>query len=96
MNSNSKLIPMQEAVHRYVTDGATIAIEGFTAFICFAAAHEIIRQRKQNLTLARMTPAGLAHVGPAAVRLARAEGLEAHALSVEARLERLNEAGRDA
>ncbi|MCA9990473.1 MAG: CoA transferase subunit A [Anaerolineales bacterium] len=56
MNSNSKLIPMQEAVHRYVTDGATIAIEGFTAFICFAAAHEIIRQRKQNLTLARMTP----------------------------------------
>lgn len=56
MNTNSKLIPMQEAVHRYVTDGATIAIEGFTAFICFAAAHEIIRQRKQNLTLARMTP----------------------------------------
>ena len=56
MNSNSKLIPMQEAVHRYVTDGATIAIEGFTAFICFAAAHEIIRHRKQNLTLARMTP----------------------------------------
>lgn len=56
MNSNSKLIPMQEAVRRYVTDGATIAIEGFTAFICFAAAHEIIRQRKQNLTLARMTP----------------------------------------
>lgn len=56
MNSNSKLIPMQEAVRRYVNDGATIAIEGFTAFICFAAAHEIIRQRKQNLTLARMTP----------------------------------------
>ena len=50
----------------------------------------------KRTTLARMTPAALAHVGPAAVRLARAEGLEAHALSVEARLARLNEAGRDA
>lgn len=50
----------------------------------------------KRTTLARMTPAALAHVGPAAVRLARAEGLEAHALSVEARLTRLNEAGRDA
>lgn len=47
---------MQEAVGRYVTDGATVAIEGFTAFICFAAAHEIIRQGRQNLTLCRLTP----------------------------------------
>ncbi len=51
-----KLISMQEAVSRYVHDGDTVAIEGFTAFICFAAAHEIIRQRKQDLTLVRMTP----------------------------------------
>lgn len=47
---------MQEAVSRYVSDGDLVAIEGFTAFICFAAAHEIIRQRKQNLTLCRLTP----------------------------------------
>jgi glutaconate CoA-transferase subunit A len=47
---------LSEAVDRYVTQGSTVAIEGFTAFICFAAAHEIIRQRKTELTLVRMTP----------------------------------------
>ncbi len=47
---------MHEAVSQFVADGDTIAIEGFTAFIGFAAAHEIIRQRKQDLTLVRMTP----------------------------------------
>ena len=47
---------MREAVARTVTDGATVAIEGFTAFICFAAAHEIIRQRKRELVLCRLTP----------------------------------------
>ncbi|MHB8769810.1 MAG: CoA transferase subunit A [Syntrophales bacterium] len=51
-----KLITMHEAVERYVHDGDTIAIEGFTAFICFSAAHEIIRQQKRELTLCRMTP----------------------------------------
>lgn len=55
MNKN-KLTSMREAVSRFVSDGDTIAIEGFTAFICFAAAHEIIRQRKQDLTLCRLTP----------------------------------------
>jgi len=47
---------MKEAVDRYVNDGCSLAIEGFTAFICFAAAHEIMRQGKKNLTLIRMTP----------------------------------------
>ena len=47
---------MNEAVSQFVSDGDTIAIEGFTAFICFAAAHEIIRQRKKDLTLCRLTP----------------------------------------
>lgn len=46
---------MAEAVS-LVADGNMIAIEGFTAFISFAAAHEIIRQGKQDLTLVRMTP----------------------------------------
>ena len=52
----NKLISMKEAVSQYVQDGDVVAIEGFTAFICFAAAHEIIRQGKRDLTLARMTP----------------------------------------
>jgi glutaconate CoA-transferase, subunit A len=56
MDSSNKIVTMQEAVSRYVADGRTVAIEGFTAFICFAAAHEIIRQRRQNLTLCRLTP----------------------------------------
>ena len=34
-------------------DGDTVAIEGFTHLICFAAGHEIIRQRRRDLTLAR-------------------------------------------
>jgi glutaconate CoA-transferase subunit A len=56
MDKQSKILTMAEAVNRFVRDGDTIAIEGFTAFISFAAAHEIIRQRKQDLTLVRMTP----------------------------------------
>lgn len=47
---------MHDAVARYVPDGCALAIEGFTAFICFAAGHEVIRQRKRDLTLIRMTP----------------------------------------
>jgi glutaconate CoA-transferase subunit A len=47
---------MREAVADLVHDGDTVAIEGFTHLICFAAGHEIVRQRKRGLTLARMTP----------------------------------------
>lgn len=47
---------MQNAVRELVRDGDTVAIEGFTHLICFASGHEIIRQRKRDLTLARMTP----------------------------------------
>jgi glutaconate CoA-transferase subunit A len=47
---------MHDAVRDLVRDGDTVAIEGFTHLICFAAGHEIIRQRKRDLTLARMTP----------------------------------------
>ena len=45
----------------------------------------------KRTTLAKMTPTALAAIGPAATRLARSESLEAHALSVQARLDRLNE-----
>ncbi|HEC22715.1 MAG TPA: CoA transferase subunit A [Chloroflexi bacterium] len=51
-----KRLSMQEAIAEYVRDGMSVAIEGFTAFICFAAGHEIIRQRRRDLTLIRMTP----------------------------------------
>ncbi len=56
MSSTGKVVTMREAVANLVADGDTVAIEGFTAFICFAAAHEIIRQRKQELVLCRLTP----------------------------------------
>jgi glutaconate CoA-transferase, subunit A len=54
--SSAKLMPMKEAVSRFVRDGDVVVIEGFTHLICFAAAHEIIRQRRRNLTLCRLTP----------------------------------------
>jgi len=47
---------MSEAVRRFVHDGDSIVIEGFTHLICFAAAHEIIRQRRRALTICRLTP----------------------------------------
>jgi glutaconate CoA-transferase subunit A len=47
---------MHDAVADLVRDGDTVAIEGFTHLISFAAGHEIIRQRRRDLTLARMTP----------------------------------------
>jgi glutaconate CoA-transferase subunit A len=51
-----KRLSMREAIAEYITDGLSVAIEGFTAFICFAAGHEIIRQKRRDLTLIRMTP----------------------------------------
>lgn len=47
---------MHDAIARYVHDGDTVVIEGFTHLICFAAGHEIIRQGRRDLTLARLTP----------------------------------------
>jgi glutaconate CoA-transferase subunit A len=47
---------MRDAVAAHVRDGDTVVIEGFTHLICFAAGHEIIRQRRRDLTLCRLTP----------------------------------------
>jgi glutaconate CoA-transferase subunit A len=47
---------MHDAVAAHVHDGCTLVIEGFTHLICFAAAHEIIRQKRRDLTLCRLTP----------------------------------------
>ncbi len=47
---------LHDAVAEYVQDGITVAMEGFTHLIPFAAGHEIIRQCKRDLCLVRMTP----------------------------------------
>ncbi len=52
----SKVATMRDAVAELVHDGDTVAIEGFTHLIGFAAGHEIIRQRRRELTLCRLTP----------------------------------------
>jgi glutaconate CoA-transferase subunit A len=54
--STTKVASMRDAIADLVRDGDTVAIEGFTHLISFAAGHEIIRQRKRDLTLARLTP----------------------------------------
>jgi len=54
--TGDKVMSMAEAIGRFVTDGCTLVIEGFTHLICFAAAHEIIRQGRRDLTLCRLTP----------------------------------------
>ena len=51
-----KLRDLPSAIAEFVHDGQTIVLEGFTHLIPFAAAHEIIRQGRRNLTLARLTP----------------------------------------
>jgi len=52
----SKVASMHDAIAANVRDGDCVAIEGFTHLISFAAGHEIIRQRRRDLTLARLTP----------------------------------------
>jgi glutaconate CoA-transferase, subunit A len=50
------LVSLSEAVRELVRDGDTVALEGFTHLIPHAAGHEIVRQRRRDLTLIRMTP----------------------------------------
>ena len=52
----SNLISLKEAISNYVEDGDTVYAAGFTHLIPFAAGHEIIRQHKKDLVLARATP----------------------------------------
>jgi glutaconate CoA-transferase subunit A len=51
-----ELLPLTEAIAAHVPDGASVALEGFTHLIPFAAGHELIRLRRRNLHLIRMTP----------------------------------------
>jgi glutaconate CoA-transferase subunit A len=52
----AKITSLSEAIAEAVNDGDTVAFEGFTHLIPFAAGHEVIRQGRKNLTLIRMTP----------------------------------------
>jgi glutaconate CoA-transferase subunit A len=52
----AEIVSLAEGIERAVGDGDTVAMEGFTHLIPFAAGHEVIRQRKRDLTLVRMTP----------------------------------------
>lgn len=49
-------VKLEKAIADHVHDGDIVALEGFTHLIPFAAGHEIIRQKRRNLTLVRMTP----------------------------------------
>lgn len=49
-------MPLSEAIDRFVQSGDTVYAAGFTHLIPFAAGHEIIRQRKKDLTVVRATP----------------------------------------
>ncbi|HZY27682.1 MAG TPA: CoA transferase subunit A [Jiangellaceae bacterium] len=52
----AELVSLVEGIAELVHDGDTVALEGFTHLIPFAAGHEIIRQGRRDLTLVRMTP----------------------------------------
>jgi glutaconate CoA-transferase subunit B len=52
----AEVTTLREAVAEMVEDGDSVALEGFTHLIPTAAAHEVIRQERRNLTLIRMTP----------------------------------------
>jgi glutaconate CoA-transferase subunit A len=56
VSAGGKVTTMHDAVAELVRDGDTVAIEGFTHLIGFAAGHEIIRQARRDLVLARLTP----------------------------------------
>jgi glutaconate CoA-transferase, subunit A len=52
----ARILSLPEAVAELVQPGDSVAMEGFTHLIPFAAAHEVARQRIGDLTLIRMTP----------------------------------------
>jgi glutaconate CoA-transferase subunit A len=56
MRTTAEITSLADAVADILHDGDTVAFEGFTHLIPVAAGHEVIRQRKRDLTLVRMTP----------------------------------------
>src|SRR5687768_2582728 len=52
----ANLLSLPAAIEEHLHDGDSVAMEGFTHLIPFAAAHEAIRQGRKRLALIRMTP----------------------------------------
>jgi glutaconate CoA-transferase, subunit A len=52
----AEIVSLAEAISAAIHDGDTVAMEGFTHLIPHGAGHEVIRQRRRDLTLVRMTP----------------------------------------
>src|SRR2546421_11350109 len=52
----ARILTLADAVAELVHDGDSVAIEGFTHLIPFAAGHELLRQGRRELELIRMTP----------------------------------------
>jgi glutaconate CoA-transferase subunit A len=52
----ASIVSLEEGIAELVSDGDTVALEGFTHLIPHAAGHEIIRQGRRALTLIRLTP----------------------------------------
>ena len=52
----AELVSLKQGVARLVRDGDSVALEGFTHLIPFAAGHELLRQGRTDLELIRMTP----------------------------------------
>ena len=52
----TSFLSLHDAIEEFIHDGNTVAMEGFTHLIPFAAGHEMIRQQKRDLCLIRMTP----------------------------------------
>lgn len=54
--ARAAIVPLRDAIAEWIHDGDTVALEGFTHLVPHAAGHELIRQRRRDLTLIRMTP----------------------------------------
>src|SRR3954449_4789160 len=52
----AEIVTLQDAIAELVSDGDSVALEGFTHLIPFAAGHEGLRQGRRELELIRMTP----------------------------------------
>ena len=52
----AELKPLSSAIAELVGDGDSVALEGFSHLVPFAAGHELIRQRRRALTIIRMVP----------------------------------------
>ena len=52
----AEFMTLKQAVSTHLEDGMFAAFEGFTHLMPYAAAHEVIRQNRRDLTVVRMTP----------------------------------------